>query len=266
MDERRTEGGTPGAATMGPVGLGTMGIEDPDRVASAVETGYRHLDTAQIYDNEAVVGAGIERAAAAREDLFVATKVWVDELAPADVVASTEASLDRLGLDYVDLLYVHRPIGEYDPEETLPAFDRLREEGLVRNVGVSNFSPEQVAEAREVLDAPLLANQVEMHPLYRQPELREDAQRRGYRLVAYSPLAQGEVFEVPELRAVAEKHDATPAQVSLAWLASLPNVVPIPRSASDAHLRENLAALALALDDGDVAKIESIERTEKLFE
>jgi 2,5-diketo-D-gluconate reductase B len=248
------------------LGLGTMGIEDPERIASAIEAGYRHLDTAQIYENEAVVGRGIERASVEREDLSLATKVWADSLAPEDVLASTRESLDRLGVGYVDLLYVHRPIDTYDPEETLPAFDRLREEGRVRAVGVSNFDAEQVAEAREILDAPVAANQVEMHPLYQQDDLLADAQRHDYALVAYSPLAQGEAFDLPEVESVAEKHDATPAQVSLAWLAGKENVVPIPRSASDDHLRENLTALELDLDAKDVAKIESIDREEKLFE
>ncbi|WP_135851791.1 aldo/keto reductase [Halorussus salinus] len=248
------------------LGLGTMGIEEADRIASAIDIGYRHLDTAQIYDNEAVVGRGIERASVERGDLSLATKVWADSLAPEEVAASTRESLDRLGVGYVDLLYVHRPIDAYDSDETLPAFDRLRDEGRVRAVGVSNFDAEQVAEAREILDAPLAANQVEMHPLYQQDDLLADAQKNDYTLVAYSPLAQGEVFDVPEIRSVAEKHDVTPAQVSLAWLAGKDEVVPIPRSASDAHLRENLAALDLELDSDDVAAIESIDREEKLFE
>ncbi|NEU57432.1 aldo/keto reductase [Halorussus sp. MSC15.2] len=248
------------------IGLGTMGIEDAERIASAIETGYRHLDTAQIYENERVVGRGVERAPVERADLSLATKVWAESLAHDDVLASTRESLDRLGVGYVDLLYVHRPVDTYDPEETLSAFDRLRDEGRVRAVGVSNFDAEQVAEAREILDAPLAANQVEMHPLYQQADLLADAQRHDYALVAYSPLAQGEVFDLPEIRDVAEKHDATPAQVSLAWLAEKDNIVPIPRSASDDHLRENLAALDLELDAEDVAKVESIDREKKLFE
>ncbi|WP_137283562.1 aldo/keto reductase [Halorussus salinisoli] len=248
------------------IGLGTMGIDDAETVASAIEAGYRHLDTAQIYENEAVVGRGVERASVERADLSLATKVWADSLAHDDVLASTRESLDRLGVGYVDLLYVHRPIDTYDPEETLAAFDRLRDEGRVRAVGVSNFDAEQVAETREILDAPLVANQVEMHPLYQQDDLLADARRHDYALVAYSPLAQGEVFDLPEIRTVAEKHDATPAQVSLAWLAGKENVVPIPRSTSDDHLRENLAALELELDAEDVTAIESIDREKKLFE
>lgn len=248
------------------VGLGTMGIDDPDSIATAIELGYRHLDTAQIYENERVVGEGIERADAPREDLSLATKVWADNLAYDDVLSSTEASLDKLGVEYLDLLYVHRPIDTYDPEETLAAFDELYADGRIRGVGVSNFSVAEVAEAREILDAPLLANQVEMHPFYRQEELLADARRHDYALVAYSPLAQGKVFDQPEIQSVAAKYDATAAQVSLAWLAGKESVVPIPRSSSETHLQQNLAALNLSLDAEAVAEIEAIEREQKLFE
>ncbi|WP_433627996.1 aldo/keto reductase [Halomicrococcus sp. NG-SE-24] len=252
--------------TLPTVGLGTMEIDDADRIADAIAAGYRHLDTAQIYDNEAVVGRGIERSAVDREDVFLATKVWADSLGADDVRESTAESLDRLGVDAVDLLYVHRPIEDYDPEETLPAFDRLRDAGAVDHVGVSNFTADQLDTVRETLDAPLFAHQVEMHPLYQQEELLAYARRHDHYLVAYSPLAQGEAFDLPAVTAVAEKHDATAAQVSLAWLAGKENVVPIPRSASPTHLRENLAARDLALDDEDVARIEAIDREKKLFE
>jgi 2,5-diketo-D-gluconate reductase B len=249
-----------------PIGLGTMGIEDPATIAHAIDLGYRHLDTAQIYDNEDVVGEGIARADVPREELTVATKVWADSLAPEDVRRTTEESLERLGLDRVDLLYVHRPIEAYDPERTLPAFNGLREEGSIHEVGVSNFTPDELDEARSVLDSPIFAHQVECHPLYRQRELREYARGAGHMLVAYSPLAQGAIFEVPELREIAEKHDATPAQVSLAWLAGLDGVATIPKASGREHLEANLAARDLELDDEDVERIESIEREQKLFE
>jgi 2,5-diketo-D-gluconate reductase B len=248
-----------------PIGLGTMAIEDPDTIARAIDLGYRHLDTAQIYENEDVVGEGIARANVDREELVVATKVWADSLAPEDVRRTTEESLDRLGLDSVDLLYVHRPIEAYDPEETLPAFDALRDEGLIEEVGVSNFTPVQLDEASAVLESPIAAHQIECHPLYRQAELREYAREAGHALVAYSPLAQGAVFDLPELEEIAEKHDATPAQVSLAWLAS-EGVATIPKASSDAHLEANLAVRELELDSEDTRRIESIDRKEKLFE
>ncbi len=248
-----------------PIGLGTMGIDDPDRIAAAIEMGYRHLDTAQIYDNEEVVGEAIERADVPRSELFVATKVWADSLAPDDVLETTAGSLDKLGLDAVDLLYVHRPIEAYDPEETLPAFDELRDDGRIRHVGVSNFTADEIATARDVLDAPVFAHQVEMHPLYGQTELLADARENDTHLVAYSPIAQGEVFDLPVLNDLAEDHDATEAQIALAWLIEKGSV-PIPRSASEGHLRENLAATDIRLAAEEVERIDAIEREEKLFE
>lgn len=247
------------------IGLGTMGIDDPERIASAIEMGYRHLDTAQIYDNEAVVGEAIELADVPRTDLFVATKVWADSLAPEDVLSSTEESLDKLGLDTVDLLYVHRPIQTYDPEATLPTFDRLRDDGRIEHVGVSNFGAEEIETARDVLDAPIVAHQVEMHPLYEQSELLADAKEHDTTLVAYSPIAQGEVFDLPVMTELVEKYDATAAQIALAWVVEK-GAVPIPRSGSDHHLRENLAAGELSLDVEDIARIDAIDREEKLFE
>ncbi|WP_266076209.1 aldo/keto reductase [Haladaptatus caseinilyticus] len=247
------------------IGLGTMGIDDPERIASAIEMGYRHLDTAQIYENEAVVGRGIELADVPREDLFVATKVWADSLAPDDVIASTEASLSKLGVEYVDLLYVHRPIDAYEPEETLPAFDALLEQGRIKHVGVSNFTPDQLDCARDVLDAPIFAHQVEMHPLFHGPDLLTHARRHDTQLVAYSPIAQGEVFDLPELTLLAEKHDATEAQIALAWLVER-GAVPIPRSKSDCHLRENLTATDIELSSEDVARIDDIDHEKQLFE
>ncbi|WP_129113095.1 aldo/keto reductase [Halegenticoccus tardaugens] len=251
-----------------PVGLGTMGLDAPDSAASvtrALELGYRHVDTAQIYGNEALVGDAIAASSVPREEVFLATKVWADKLAYEDVLSSAEGSLDRLGTEYVDLLYVHRPIEAYDPPETLAAFDRLREAGTVRHVGASNFSVAELDEALDLLDAPLFAHQTEYHPLFRRPELVDHAGRHDYHLVAYSPLAGGRVFDLPELTAVAEKHGTDEATVSVAWLLGKENVVVIPKASSGAHLRANLAARDLELDAEDVAAIESIAREEELF-
>ena len=179
---------------MARLGLGTWQNTDPEACANSVETavemGYRHVDTAQVYDNEEYVGEGLAAADVDREDVFLATKVWTSQLSYDDVVHSTKESLDKLGVDYVDLLYVHWPANEYDPEDTLPAFDQLYDDGLIRNVGVSNFEPRHLDEAREVLDAPLFANQVEIHPFLPQNELRSYAAENDIELVAYSPLAR----------------------------------------------------------------------------
>ncbi|WP_435194956.1 aldo/keto reductase [Natronomonas sp. EA1] len=247
-----------------PVGLGTMGIDDPAVVARAIDLGYRHLDTAQIYENEAVVGEGIAMADTPREELTVATKVWASNLAPEDVRVSTEASLERLGLDHVDLLYVHRPIEAYDPATTLPAFDALREDGLVREVGVSNFEPDDLEHAREHLESPIAANQVEYHPLFRPTRALADARANDYELVGYSPLAGGRVFDLPVVSEIADAHDASPAQVAIAWLLEQ-GIRVIPKASSEAHLRANLAAAELSLSPEEVARIDAIEEREELF-
>jgi 2,5-diketo-D-gluconate reductase B len=246
------------------VGLGTMGIDDPAVVERAISLGYRHLDTAQIYGNEAVVGAGIAASDVPREELVVATKVWATNLAPADVVASTAGSLDRLGLDYVDLLYVHRPIEAYEPGETLPAFDRLVDDGSVREVAVSNFEPDDLAAARAHLDSPIAANQVEFHPFFRPETELADAREHGYDLVGYSPLAGGKVFGHPDIRAIAAAHDASEAQVAIAWLLDK-GVKVIPKASSAEHLESNLAAAELSLSSEELARIDGIGEREELF-
>ena len=248
-----------------PVGLGTMGIDDPATVEAALDVGYRHLDTAQIYDNEAVVGDGIADSDVDREDLAVATKLWVDSLAGADVRAGTEASLDRLGLDSVDLLYVHRPRGDYEPGGTLPALDAVREAGLAEHVGLSNFAPDQLRRAREVLESPIAAHQVELHPYYGDRELLADAQEHDYSLVAYSPLIGGEASDDSVLSGIAAKHDTSPAAVSIAWLLSYENVVTIPKASTRDHLRANFEARRLDLDGEDIERIDDIDREEELY-
>jgi len=251
------------------IGLGTWQNKDPETCAEcvelALETGYRHIDTAQAYGNEDSVGEGIERSSVDREDILLATKVWNTKLAYDDVLRSTRTSLSRLGVDYVDLLYIHWPAPAYDPDETLRALDELHDEGKVRKVAVSNFTPELVREAADRLDAPLFANQVETHPLLPQDELLSLADEMGFEHVAYSPLARGKVFDISEVGEVAEKHDASEAQVTLAWLIER-GAKPIPKSETPEHIRDNYDALRLNLDDEDVEKISSIDDRERLID
>ena len=263
-----------------PVGLGTMGIDDPDAVATALSLGYRHLDTARIYDNEAVVGEGLAAGLAGdsgvddavdaasdldREDVTVATKLWIDDLAADAVAPAARESADRLGLDRIDLLYVHRPRGDYDPETTLPALDRLVDGGIVRNVGVSNFEIDDLDRALDVLGRPPAAHQTELHPLFYKPALLDHAREHGYPVVAYSPLAGGRVREVDAVADVAEAHGTTPEAVAIAWAAAKEPVVTIPKASTAEHLRANLGAADLELDDAEVAAIDAVEREEELF-
>ncbi|MWG36388.1 aldo/keto reductase [Halomarina oriensis] len=252
------------------LGLGTYQNDDHDQCAESVRTaldaGYRNLDTAQGYENERAVGEGLADSAVAREDVFLASKVQTDSLSYEDTLSSTRESAENLGVDTIDLQYVHWPLNTYDPEATLPALDELREEGTIEHVGLSNFRPDQLDEANDHLDAPIFAHQVEMHPLLQQEELHEYALEDDHLLVAYCPIARGKVNDVDVIRDVAERHDVTPVQVSLAWLLGKENVVAIPKATGEDHIRENYAALDVELDDEDVAAIESIEREERLVE
>jgi 2,5-diketo-D-gluconate reductase B len=252
------------------LGLGTYSDADREQwrgnVRTALDVGYRHVDTAQDYDNEGYVGAGIRDADVDRGDVFLATKVAPPNLAGEDLLATTRESLDRLGVGAVDLLYVHWPHDTYDAESTLAALDRLHEEGRVRHVGLSNFTPDLLEEAVDLLDAPLAAHQVECHPYLPQEELVAHAQANDYWLVAYSPLAQGRVLDDPVLAEIAEKHDATPAQVALAWLLARDNVAAIPKASSREHMADNLAARDLDLDDEDIERIDAIERRERVID
>ncbi|RAW43974.1 aldo/keto reductase [Halorubrum sp. 48-1-W] len=245
------------------LGLGTWENENPaqcaESVRTALETGYRHVDTAQAYGNEAAVGEGIATADVDREDVFLATKVWISNLAYQDVIETTEESLEALGVDAVDLLYVHWPAGAYDPEGTLPAFDELHDRGLLDRVGVSNFEPDHVERAMDVLDAPVFANQVETHPFCQQTELREHAEEHGYEIVGYSPLARGAVFDDDVIRGIAANHDASAAQVSLAWLRER-GVTAIPKATGEEHIVDNWASRDLGLTDEELERIDGIGR------
>jgi 2,5-diketo-D-gluconate reductase B len=251
-----------------PIGYGTSGDETDAvwtaSVAAALDAGYRHVDTAQMYENEAQVGAGIRQSGVDRSDVVLATKVHPTNLAADDVHRTTRESLDRLGVDSVDMLYVHWPARAYDPEATLPAFDTLHDEGLVDHVCLSNFSPALLDEARSILDAPVAAHQVECHPLLPQRELRAYAAQHDHQLVAYSPLGRGEILDHPVLTDVAAKHDVSTAQVCLAW-AVAHDIVPIPK-ATGPHITENLEATSLSLDEEDLAAIDNIEDRRRVID
>ncbi|MFQ3475267.1 aldo/keto reductase [Halonotius sp. F2-221B] len=266
QNELPVSGDCPTTNEMPMLGLGTWKNSDPEAcaesVATALETGYRHIDTAQAYGNEDAVGNGIEQAAVDREDVFLATKIWIDNLAYDDVLETAEASLDRLGVDSVDLLYVHWPSRTYDAEDTLAAFNELYDQGKIDRIGVSNFEPEQLAEAIELSDAPIFANQVEIHPLLQQEELREVCADHDVELVAYSPLARGEVFDVAEIESIADDHGVSPAQISLAWLRHH-GITAIPKATSGEHIRDNWASLSVSLSDAEIETIDSIETTDR---
>ncbi len=245
------------------LGLGTWQNDDPETceasVRTALETGYRHVDTARAYGNETAVGRGIETANVDREEVFLATKLWIDELGYEDVFKSTAQSLDRLGTEYLDLLYVHWPAGEYDPEETLVAMEELHEDGIIERIAVSNFEPEHLETARRVIDTPIFANQIEIHPLLQQRRLRKFCAAAGIELVAYSPLARGGVFEISVISEIADDLDISEAQVSLAWLRQH-GLSAIPKATGVDHIRDNWGSLDLKLTGDEMARIDAIDR------
>ena len=249
------------------LGFGTYSLTGEDGTATvktAIEEGFRHVDTARLYGNESEVGDAIDRASVDRGDIFVATKVAhfeEPEKTSEYVRNAVEESRDRLGVDTIDLLYHHWPRGREDIDTVLPVLGEFVEEGTVEHLGVSNYTIEDIDHAQHLVDVPLYANQVELHPLLQQEELRAYLRDNDMYAVAYSPLAQGTVFDVPELQDVAEKHETTPAAVSLAWLLAQDGVAAIPRTSSEEHIRANLAARDLNLDEDDLETIASIDET-----
>ena len=254
------------------IGLGVFEVEPSetaDVVADALAAGYRHIDTASAYGNESEVGEGIRRAGVDPAQIWVTTKVWIDDFPPERLRRSAERSLSKLGLDRIDLLLLHWPPPEFG--DVLPALDelrRLREDGLIRELGVSNFPGYMLRDA--VGHAPeIFANQVEYHAKLSQHELLELAAEHDLLLEAYAPLggsARTMVGE-PLLKEIAEAHGATPAQVALAWLARQERVVLLPRSTDPDRRRENLEALDVDLAPEEVERLDELsERRERNFD
>lgn len=262
VDETPTAADCPRTSGMPMLGLGTWKLTDertcPQVVSEALEMGYRHVDTAQVYGNEHLVGDGIEQSAVDREDVFLATKLWKDDLAYDDALEAAHDAVDRLGVDSVDLLYAHWPSGEYDPAETFQALDELVDEGVTDRIGVANFEPDQLAEAVDFAEHGVFANQVECHPLLPQESLREACADRGVELVAYSPLARGEVMGHETLSDIAGAQGVSEAQVTLAWLRER-GMTAIPKASTTDHLRDNWRSLSLQLGEGELADVDDLD-------
>jgi len=232
------------------LGFGTWQLTGPqctEAVCDAIEIGYRHLDTAQMYENEDRVGEAIRQTDVPRDELFVTTKIGRENVEPDRAIASTHASLDRLDLDYIDLLLIHWPSQVMPIGETLAAMRELSDEGLVRHIGVSNFTPSLFKQAS--LHATLFCNQVEYHPLLSQDQLVAQAQQMGHMLTAYSPLARGRALKTELVQRLAEEYDRSPAQIALRWLVQQGHVAAIPRAADPHHRRANFDIFDFELAD-----------------
>jgi 2,5-diketo-D-gluconate reductase B len=246
-----------GGAEIPKLGLGTwQNIEQcAESVETALELGYRHIDTAQVYDNERQVGKGLAAADVDREEVFLTTKVWRSNLREEDVRESVRESLDKLDTEYVDLLLIHWPHPRVPIAETLGAMEGLQDEGLVRHLGVSNFTRDQLAEAQTVADSPLVADQVLYNPLKDQSALREYCAANDVALTAYSPLARGELIGDEMLADIGERHDKSAVQVALRWLVQQEGVVAIPKATSREHIAANLAVFDFELTDEEMRRI-----------
>jgi len=239
------------------VGLGTWAVRDPRRmVEEAIRVGYRHIDTAQMYGNEDEVGEGV-RASGKRAEVTVVTKLQPTNLAPADVARSGKESLKRLGLDAIDILLIHWPNPRVPLADTLGAMARLKQEGVVRAIGVSNFTVALLEEANKVAPAPVVCDQVEYHPFLDQDKVIAACKKHGMAMVAYSPVARGGAKGNAVLERIGKAHGKSAAQVSLRWLTQQ-GVVVIPRTSRVERLPENFALFDFELSDAEMQEIATL--------
>ncbi|WP_374008600.1 aldo/keto reductase [Leifsonia sp. LS-T14] len=252
--------------TIPQLGFGVYKIpadETADAVVTALDAGYRHIDTAAFYENERGVGEGVRRSGVARSDVFVTSKVWWTENGYDSTLRSFDRSLEQLGFDSVDLFLIHWPAPKSDRYvETWHALERIRDEGRARSIGVANFHPHHLDRlARESATVPAV-NQVELHPWLPQSDVRAYDSAHGIVTEAWSPLARGRVLGDPTLDALAAKHGVSPAQVVIRWQLQLGNVV-IPKSTSPERIRANLDVFGFELDAADLAAIAALETGER---
>jgi 2,5-diketo-D-gluconate reductase B len=232
-------------------------------VESAVALGYRHIDTAAMYDNEAAVGAAIVASGVNRNELFITTKVWHDQLAPDALHRAFHASLGKLGLDYVDLYMIHWPARNMDMTASLEALMSLRERGLAHTIGVCNFNLPMIRRAVEEIGAPIASLQVEYHPFLSQAPMLAYLRGKGIPLTAYAPLAQGRAARDATLASLGQKHGCSAAQTAIAWLLNQEGVIVIPKAARPESQKANLDALAIRLDGEDRAAIAALPKDQR---
>jgi len=248
------------------LGFGTWelrGRECEHGVAHALSLGYRHVDTAQMYENEAEVGRGLEASGVGREEVFLTSKLAPGNLARSRALRSTEASLRALGTGYLDLLLIHWPRFEVPLGETLEAMGALQEAGKIRWIGVSNFPPSHLSRARKI--AEIFCNQVEYHPFLSQDRLLRDVRDEGLLLTAYCPLARGRVAEDKTISEIAAAHGKSPAQIALRWLIQQ-KVAAIPKASKDAHREENLDIFDFSLSDEEMERIFALGGEERIID
>lgn len=249
------------------VGLGvwqTPAEETERAVSAALRTGYRHIDTAAAYRNEAETGRGLADSGIPREDVYLVTKLWNSDQGYDSTLAAFDASLDRLGVDYLDLYLIHWPVPANNSYvDTFKAFAHLRDQGRIRSIGVSNFAPEHLTVLIDATGIVPAVNQVELHPLFPQHELREVHARLGIATEEWSPLGQGSLLADPVIGGIAERHGKTAAQVLIRWHIHLGNIV-IPKSVNPERIASNFDVFDFDLDASDMSAIASLETDTRL--
>jgi diketogulonate reductase-like aldo/keto reductase len=245
------------------LGLGTWTLRGEECVAAvhaALKAGYRHIDTAAMYGNEEAVGEGLSTGGVPRDEIFLTTKVWYEDLAPGDLERSAEASLKRLGLAAVDLLLIHWPNPSIPLSDSIRALCEAKRRGLARHVGVSNFTAAMVDEAVAHASEPLAANQCEYHPYLDQTRVRGACRRHGLAFTSYCPLGRAEVLSERAIQDIAKAHGRTPAQVVLRWHVQQPGTAAIPKSGNPQRIAENLDIFGFALSDEEMRCIAALAR------
>ncbi|MBM7551204.1 diketogulonate reductase-like aldo/keto reductase [Thalassobacillus pellis] len=247
------------------LGLGVYKMEDGkevvEAVKSAIELGYRHIDTASFYGNEEGVGKAIKESDIPREDLFITTKVWNDEQGYENTLEAFDRSLNKLGLDYIDLYLIHWPVpGKFT--DTWKALEKLYKDGKVKAIGVSNFLPHHLEELMKDAEITPMVNQIELHPELHQQQTREFCAANGIQVEAWSPLAKGKYFDAPVLKELAEKYEKTPAQIILRW--DFQNdIVAIPKSTNKDRQQQNADIFDFELTEEEIKRIDELNLDEK---
>lgn len=245
------------------LGYGTWQLRDQeclDGVTNALEIGYRHIDTAQIYQNEEQVGQAIASSGINRSDIFLTTKIWMENVGQQDLARSLDESLKKLKTDYVDLLLIHWPVKEVPFKEQLKALTEVQSKGLTKLIGVSNYTVAQMKEVKENIGAPIVNNQVEYHAYLSQQPVLDYIRANNMFLTAYSPVGRGKVLEDKLIQDIATKYNKSAAQVALRWLIQQDQVAAIPKAARAAHAKSNFEIFDFELTADEMKQIHALAK------